>query len=574
MTPTALPIWAPRPSVLHVGDPGSAALPITNSDAPDGFSEALIASITGVTAGLSIAAAGPTADIAPGATDPSSLAVGFSTAAAGTITGSATLGLVSDGGTGAGSIDGLGLAALPSATVPITVTVDNYAQAGFSANGGTLTAGTAPGTWVLNLGTVAQGGAALAADLSVLNAAQGPADALGGSFTVSDGGAFTNSGFGAFSGVGADGSADAGSISLSTAHTGTFSETLVLTPTDTEGAGTPTPQAAQTVTMTGMIAAPTGIAQGDVHMVTFDGLHYNFQATGDFVLARSTQAGNSLQIQMRAEPWQSYPDTSVATEIAAQVGHDVVTFGVGGSAPTVAVNGIADTAIGGHGAQQLLDGGHIEALSSTSYILTWDTGETLAVTQPGDFLSISATLGPQDGPGSVQGLLGGDSGAANDFALPDGTVLAQPLSTSTLLSTFADAWTVGQGQSLLGGTVSAASGLGASPAMTFLGATAPGQILTGSLQAGGQTAAPVTMLGALADFSGDTVTNFAAQDLIDITDVGSALATLAYTGTGTGGVLTIGAGSASASLSLSGDASGSLFHAVSDQHGGTLIGYV
>jgi hypothetical protein len=142
------------------------------------------------------------------------------------------------------------------------------------------------------------------------------------------------------------------------------------------------------------------------------------------------------------------------------------------------------------------------------------------------------------------------------------------------LSTFADAWTVGQGQSLLGGTVSAASGLGASPAMTFLGATAPGQILTGSLQAGGQTAAPVTMLGALADFSGDTVTNFAAQDLIDITDVGSALATLAYTGTGTGGVLTIGAGSASASLSLSGDASGSLFHAVSDQHGGTLIGYV
>jgi hypothetical protein len=108
--------------------------------------------------------------------------------------------------------------------------------------------------------------------------------------------------------------------------------------------------------------------------------------------------------------------------------------------------------------------------------------------------------------------------------------------------------------------------------MTFLGATGPGQILTGSLQAGGQTGAPVTLVGALADFSGDTVTNFAAHDLIDVTDVGSALATLATTGTAAGGVLTIGSGSASATLHLSGDLSGSVFHAVSDQHGGTLIG--
>ncbi len=275
---------------------------------------------------------------------------------------------------------------------------------------------------------------------------------------------------------------------------------------------------------------------------------------------------------MRAEPWQSNPNTSVAKVIAAQVGHDVVTFGVGGSATTVSVNGIADTAIGSNGAQQLLDGGHIEALSSTSYILTWDTGETLAVTQPADYLSISATLGPQDGPGSVQGLLGGDTGPANDFALPNGTVLQQPLSSATLLGTFADGWTVAPGQSLLGGTVSAASGLGASPAMAFLGATAPGQILTGSLQTGGQTGAPVTMVGALADFSGDTITNFAAQDLIDVTDVGSTLATLADTDTAAGDVLTISAGSASASLHLSESLSGRVFHAVSDQHVGTVIG--
>jgi hypothetical protein len=109
--------------------------------------------------------------------------------------------------------------------------------------------------------------------------------------------------------------------------------------------------------------------------------------------------------------------------------------------------------------------------------------------------------------------------------------------------------------------------------MTFLSATGAGQILTGSLQAGAQVGAPVTMVGALADFGGDTITNFAAQDLIDVTNVGSAVATLAYTGTATGGVLTIGSGSASAALHVSGDLSGGGFRAVSDQHGGTLIGY-
>jgi hypothetical protein len=110
--------------------------------------------------------------------------------------------------------------------------------------------------------------------------------------------------------------------------------------------------------------------------------------------------------------------------------------------------------------------------------------------------------------------------------------------------------------------------------MTFLEATAPGQILTGSLQAGGQVGAPVTVVGALADLSGDTIANFAAQDLIDVTNAGSTLATLAYPGTAAGGVLTISAGPASASLHLSSGMSGSVFHVVSDQHGGTLIGYV
>ncbi len=567
---------APVNIVVHVGDPGSAALQITNTDAPDGFSEALIASLTGVTAGLSMASAGPSADIVAGATDKSSLAIGFSTAAAGTITGTATLGLASNGGTGAASIDGLGQAALASQTVGVTITVDNYAKAGFAAHGGTLTAGSAPDTWVLNLGTTTQGSAALTDDLSVLNTALGPADLLGGSYTVNGGSAFTNTGFGTFSGVGADGSADAGSVSVSTGKTGTFSETVVLTPTDTEGTNAPTPLTPQTVTIIGTVEVPTGTAAGDVHLTTFDGLYYNFQADGDFTLAQSTGAqstgaGDSFRVQIHTAPFPAIQATSVITEAAAQVGRNDVTFGMGGT--TVAINGIADTALSMADPTQVLDGGTLRMIAANQYELDWSSGESITVTKGTEFMNVSSTLGAQDTPGSVQGLLGGDTGQANDFALPDGTVLKPPLSDATLLGTFADAWTVAPGQSLLGGMVPAASGLGTSPAMTFLSATGPGQILTGSLQAGGQAGAPVTMVGALADFGGDTITNFAAQDLIDITDVGRAVTTLAYAGTATGGVLTISAGSAGASLRLSGGMSGSVFHTVSDQHGGTLIKY-
>ena len=40
---------------------------------------------------------------------------------------------------------------------------------------------------------------------------------------------------------------------------------------------------------------------GDVHMVCFDGLAYDFQAVGDYVAVQSTDAGNPWQVQIRTE---------------------------------------------------------------------------------------------------------------------------------------------------------------------------------------------------------------------------------------------------------------------------------
>ena len=173
----------------------------------------------------------------------------------------------------------------------------------------------------------------------------------------------------------------------------------------------------------------------------------------------------------------------------------------------------------------------------------------------------------------MQGLLGALNGQTNDIALPDGTVLQQPVSTAQLLGEFADAWTVPSAQSMLGNTTAASAAANGSPAMTFLSASAPGQVLTGSLSAGGTAAPPVTMLGALANLAGDIITNFASHDLIDITGLSSAQAAISYTGSATAGDLLIAAGAGAASLHVSGSLSGGAFHTASDQHGGTLISF-
>ena len=120
-----------------------------------------------------------------------------------------------------------------------------------------------------------------------------------------------------------------------------------------------------------------GDDNGDIHLRTYDNLYYNFQATGEFTLARSTTPGDAFDVQIRSQPWSNSASVSVTTEAAIALGgDDRVTFDVNRTG-TIWVDGSAA------GAASLTPGGApitfgaatLRQLTSTSWEVVYATGE-------------------------------------------------------------------------------------------------------------------------------------------------------------------------------------------------------
>ena len=170
--------------------------------------------------------------------------------------------------------------------------------------------------------------------------------------------------------------------------------------------------ASATLTLT---VTPVGAAAGDVHITTFDGLRYDFQAVGDFVLTRSTVPGDSFEIDIATIGERNA--VSVTTEAAAVVGSDLVRF-ASGATPQIWIDGVLTTALTASHPSLLLAGGQLAELWPGTFELSWNTGETLTVTDVGAYLEYRGDASHDGAPGVRARPFGRRQRPGERFAAP------------------------------------------------------------------------------------------------------------------------------------------------------------
>lgn len=194
-----------------------------------------------------------------------------------------------------------------------------------------------------------------------------------------------------------------------------------------------------------------GNSSGDPHLTTLDGLAYDLQAVGEFVLAETT-GPDEVRVQVRQLPVDGAlcPDVSYNIAVATEVGDTRITLDARRD-HALWINGQPASFSGDYYA---LGDGSITRIDERHFLIEWDDETLLDVritsrASSGDRLAIGVEF-PESKAGKVRGLLGNFNGDVNDdFATRDGIVLTQPISFDDLYDVFAESWRIEQGESLL-----------------------------------------------------------------------------------------------------------------------------
>ena len=233
---------------------------------------------------------------------------------------------------------------------------------------------------------------------------------------------------------------------------------------------------------------------GDPHTTSWDGLHFNFQYVGEFLLVTD---GANFVIQARQGPWPGSTSVATVIAVAARVGADRV--GVySGTPPVLKVNGVPSSSV-------LLASGGSASLTA----ITWPDGSRLAITPFATHLDLSLALASQPA-NPLTGIFGTPDGVpGNDLASRGGrTIYTLPLTTPD----FANSWRIGQTESLFDydpGT----------DTTTFTDLTFPHQVASTS------TLDPATYAAAQATCLSAGVKNLAIEDdcILDVAVTGSSV---------------------------------------------------
>ncbi|MGB0064111.1 MAG: VWD domain-containing protein [Terracidiphilus sp.] len=196
---------------------------------------------------------------------------------------------------------------------------------------------------------------------------------------------------------------------------------------------------------------------GDTHLTTFDGLYYDFQAFGDFVLV---QNGSDFEVQTRQVPGPpGYPNTAVNKAVAMQMGKSRVALYIEPTLLTIDGN---STALADGKTINLPTGVQI-ARTGDTYSVSDDNGNHVTVVLDPQWINVTVGLGISPAH-QARGLLGNPSGNAHELVTASGAVLKEPVLFTDLYHTYADSWRVQEKDSLFTDPVTAQAG---APATLF-----------------------------------------------------------------------------------------------------------
>ena len=189
---------------------------------------------------------------------------------------------------------------------------------------------------------------------------------------------------------------------------------------------------------------------GDTHLRTFNGLFYDFQATGDFTLAEVASGFEVQTRQVSGAP--TWPNASVNKAAAVRFGKTKValcpTPGTD-TATRVLVDGKATTVEDGKPID--LPGGAAINRQGNVYQLVDEDGNSVRATvnsyNTTTWIDVDVGLGRW--PSTAKGLIANVNGDVNQIATRDNFVLTNPFNFNEFYGRFADSWRVAPEDSML-----------------------------------------------------------------------------------------------------------------------------
>ena len=186
----------------------------------------------------------------------------------------------------------------------------------------------------------------------------------------------------------------------------------------------------------------TGEGIGDTHLRTFSGFFYDFQASGEFVLAKT---GPGFEVQSRqVSGAPTWPNASVNSAVGARMGNTRVSVCLPNR---LEVDG--DPTEVEEGKPLELPGGVDVSRTGSVYLVRGQGGNSMRAQVHDGWIDVNVGLGRW--PSQPRGLLASAGGKVDQLATSKGEVLSQPISFEDLYSRYGDSWRVPASRSFLCG---------------------------------------------------------------------------------------------------------------------------